>query len=406
MPRYEFITQPRKGGPYVRAFAEASSSAELNARLSHQSKPVLEVNPAGAGRTRRRRLPRVRLRSKLFFLQQLEACAYLGIDLRTALSICVDSTARASRADRHLVNVLKELRTLVSRGAPFARAASAFPEVFDEVAVGLIAAGEEGGTFSESLANVRRIWARREELHHRLAMMSVYPTVVLCAAAGVIWLLIARVMPPFVTLLSELQVDLPWPTRLLLMASHWLCAYPWAVSLAAAAAIGGLLQLPAFVRRQPKLHRLILRAPIFGRLSLLLIRTNFVRTFAQLKSARAKTTHALLLCRDLSWNFEYRAAVARALVRVQRGEALSRALEDEAETFGDMIINGIKFMEHSGANSDGLHRLTALLERELDAQINVIRQVMDPLLILFLGLVIGGIVFATFLPVIGILQKV
>ena len=167
-----------------------------------------------------------------------------------------------------------------------------------------------------------------------------------------------------------------------------------------------LLRIPALVRRQSRLHGLILRLPVFGRLSVLLIRANFSRTFAQLKTVRAKTTHALLLCRDLSWNFEYRAAIARALVRVQRGEALSRALADEAEVFGDMIVNGINFMEVSGANSEGLHRLTELLERELDGQINVIRQVMDPLLILFLGLIIGGIVFATFLPAIEILQKI
>ena len=125
-----------------------------------------------------------------------------------------------------------------------------------------------------------------------------------------------------------------------------------------------------------------------------------------MKTARAKTTHALLLCRDLSWNFEYRAAVARALVRVQRGEGLSQALADESEMFGDMIANGINFMEISGAGSEGLNRLTELLERELDGQINVMRQVLDPLLIVILGLVIGGIVFATFLPAIQILQNI
>lgn len=405
MPRYEVITQTRKNAPYTRTFAEASSLAELNARLINLNKPVVQVMEPVSTKGKAGNI-HVGLRARLLFLQQLEACAYLGVDLRAALGMCLESTARKSRGDRRLLAVLADLRTHLSRGASFARAAGAYPEVFDDISVGLLSAGEEGGTFPESLTNVRRIWARNEELRHRLSTMLVYPLVVLAAAAGVVWLLITRVVPQFVAVLSEMKVDLPWPTRMLVAISQFVRDYPWLVGGAALLMIVALTRLPALVRRQPGLHGLILRLPVLGRLNLLLLRANFCRTFAQLKGARAKTTHALLLCRDLSWNFEYRAAVARALVRVQRGEGLSRALADEADMFGDMVANGINFMEVSGAGNEGLNRLTELLERELDGQINVMRQVLDPLLILFLGGVIGGIVFATFLPAIRILQNI
>ncbi|MBW0001521.1 MAG: type II secretion system F family protein [Verrucomicrobia bacterium] len=405
MPRYEVITQTRKHAPYTRTLAEASSLAELNARLINLNKPIVQViEPVPTGQKAGK--IRVGLRARLLFLQQLETCAYLGVDLRAALGMCLDSTSRKSRSDRRLRAVLTELHTHLSRGASFSRAAGAYPEVFDQVSVGLLSAGEEGGTFPESLTNVRRIWARNEELRHRLSTMLVYPLVVLAAAVGVVWLLITRVVPQFVAVLSEMKVDLPWPTRMLVAISQFVRDDPWLVGGAALLMIAGLMRLPALVRKQPRLHGLILRLPVLGKLNLLLLRANFCRTFAQLKTARAKTTHALLLCRDLSWNFEYRAAVARALVRVQRGEGLSRALADEADMFGDMIANGINFMEVSGAGSEGLNRLTELLERELDGQINVMRQVLDPLLILFLGGVIGGIVFATFLPALRILQNI
>ena len=139
---------------------------------------------------------------------------------------------------------------------------------------------------------------------------------------------------------------------------------------------------------------------------LLLMRANFVRTFAQLKHARAKTTQALLLCRDLSWNYEYRSAIGRTLVRVQRGESLAAALNDDRDIFGEMVINGLAFMEVAGAGSDGLFRLTTLLERQLDSRLTALRQILDPLLIIGLGLVIGGIVFATFLPAMEIIQHI
>src|SRR5689334_2576506 len=128
MPLYEFITQARKGAPYRRASVEASSVLELNARLSSQNRPVVQVIEPAATK-RKGRMARVRLRSRLLFLQQLEACAYLGVDLRTSLGMCLASTSKRSRGDRQLLGVLKELRNLVSRGASFSRAAKGFPEI-------------------------------------------------------------------------------------------------------------------------------------------------------------------------------------------------------------------------------------------------------------------------------------
>jgi type IV pilus assembly protein PilC len=98
--------------------------------------------------------------------------------------------------------------------------------------------------------------------------------------------------------------------------------------------------------------------------------------------------------------------VARTLVRVHRGESLAAALGNDVEIFGDLVVNGLTFMEASGAGSEGLFRLTELLERQLDSYLGTIRQILDPLLIIILGVVIGGIVFATFLPAVQILQSI
>jgi type IV pilus assembly protein PilC len=192
----------------------------------------------------------------------------------------------------------------------------------------------------------------------------------------------------------------------LLQISRFSSQHPLLLLLGITTIAIAILRLPALVKRTPRSHRFVLCLPIFGKLLLLLIRANFSRTFAQLKTARAKTTQALLLCRDLSWNYEYRSAVARTLVRVHRGESLAAALRDDVEIFGDLVVNGLTFMEASGAGSEGLFRLTELLERQLDGYLGAIRQILDPLLIVILGAVIGGIVFATFLPAVQILQSI
>jgi type IV pilus assembly protein PilC len=394
-----------KGAPFIRAFADAPSLAELNSRLAHINKPVVKIFDPPTAKPHKRRV-RIPLRAKLTFMEQLEASCYLGMDFRTALGICLRTTPERTRMGRQMATLIRDLRENLSRGMSFARAITLYPLVFDDVAIGLISAGEEGGTFNESLSNVRKIWARNEDLQHRLIIMLIYPAVVFAAAVGVVWLLMSRVVPQFIGVLSQMNVDLPWPTRVLLNVSRVCSQYPGMILLAGAGLIVLLLRFPGIVRSTPRVHRLVLRVPIGGYLLLLLMRASFSRTFAQLKHANAKTTRALLLCRDLSWNYHYRSAIARALVRVQAGEPLSAALEQDIDIFGEMVVNGLTFMEASGADSEGLFRLTSLLERQLDSYITAIRQILDPLLILFLGGVVGGIVFATFLPAIEILQRI
>jgi type II secretory pathway component PulF len=405
MARYEYITQKRKGAPYIAATIDAASSAELNLRLINLNRPVIHVELAEGSRPGERNV-RVPLRTKLTFIEQLETSAYLGMDFRTALTICLKSFSLRTKAGRRMAAVINDIRERVSRGAAFSQAIRIYPQIFDDVAIGLIAAGEEGGTLSEALTNLRKIWARNDDLQHRLLMTLIYPVIVLLVTCGVVWLLMTKVVPQFIHILGEMHAELPLPTRILLLVSQITGQHPMLLLLGVLIFLAAVLRLPALIRCTPRMHRLVLRLPILGKLLLLLIRANFSRTFAQLKMARAKTTQALLLCRDLSWNYEYRSAVARSLVRVHRGESLAVALRDDIEVFGELVVNGLTFMEASGAGSEGLFRLTELLERQLDGYLGAIRQVLDPLLIIILGVIIGGIVFATFLPAVQVLQNV
>ena len=405
MPRFEYVTQKRKGDSYVKAVIEGHSLSDVSIRLNNLNQPIVLITDPSRQTTSEKK-QRVSLRTKLTFLENLEAAVYLGMDFRTALSICLSTTPTRDRSGKRMAHIIERLRDRVSKGMAFANAISSYPEVFDEVAIGLISAGEEGGTLTEALTNVRKIWARNEDLRHRLLMMLIYPIIVFAAAIGVVWLLMTRVVPQFIGVLGEMHANLPLPTVCLLNLSQFCNHYPLAVLGLIAGTVLLVSRVPSYVRKHPQFHGRVLRLPGIGALMLLLLRANFVRTFAQLKHARAKTTQALLLCRDLSWNYEYRSAVGRTLVRVQRGESLAAALNDDRDIFGELVINGLSFMEAAGAGSEGLFRLTTLLERQLDSRLAALRQVLDPLLIIVLGLIIGGIVFATFLPAMEIIQRI
>src|SRR6516225_2846035 len=246
MPLYAYITQSAKGAPFSKATADAPSLSDLNARLFYLNKPVVKILERQSRDDKKKK--GIPLRFKLTFLEQLEASCHLGMDLRTALGICLENTSQRTSAGRQLAGVIRELRNKLMRGVSFARAICDFPSIFDEVSIGLIAAGEEGGTFNESLSNVRKIWARNEDLRHRLAIMLIYPAVVFAAAVSVVWLLMTRVVPQFIGVLSQMNVDLPLPTRLLLYVSRVGSDYPWTIIIAGAALIALLLRLPVIVR--------------------------------------------------------------------------------------------------------------------------------------------------------------
>ena len=197
MPRFEYVTQKRKGDSYVRAVIEGQSLADVSIRLNNLNQPIVLITDPSRKTTAEKK-ERVSLRTKLTFLENLEAAVYLGMDFRTALSICLTTTPTRDRAGKRMAHIIERLRDRVSKGMSFANAISSYPEVFDEVAIGLISAGEEGGTLTEALTNVRKIWARNEDLRHRLLMMLIYPMIVFAAAIGVVWLLMTRVVPQFI----------------------------------------------------------------------------------------------------------------------------------------------------------------------------------------------------------------
>jgi type II secretory pathway component PulF len=287
MARFKYVTQNAKGAPFVRAFADASSLADLNTRLQNLNKPVVEVIDL-PGKDSPRKSPRVSLRTKLTFLEQLEASSYLGMDFRTSLGICLRTTSGRTRQGRQMIRVIGDLREKVSGGLSFARAIKSYPHVFDEVAVGLILAGEEGGTFSEALTNVRKIWTRDEDLQHRLLMLLIYPAIVLAAALGVVWLLVTRVVPQFIHVLGEMNLALPLPTRILLGLSHFVSAYPFVPLVVSMAVVLLFLELPSFVRATPVLHGVALRLPGIGKLFAITSASQFLQDFRSTETCQGQ----------------------------------------------------------------------------------------------------------------------
>lgn len=178
------------------------------------------------------------------------------------------------------------------------------------------------------------------------------------------------------------------------------------VAAVLAAAVCAMLGLPSWVKGNAWSHRVVIRIPGFGRYLLAGIRTNFVAAFAQLKKNKMTNSTALMLLKDISWYFPYRAAIARAQIGLRSGESLANVLAAESDIIGERNIQYFRFIEETGSDIEQLERLAILMNRDLDAQTERLKTVLNPLILIALALIVGMIAAAIILPMYEIYNRI
>jgi type II secretory pathway component PulF len=410
MSAFRYVTQASRGAPFVTGKIFSPDNLEALEKLLERGIPVVELR-----RVRADRLPlakkRISLRHKLDFAEKFEAALYLRMPIDRALLSTIgrsnlESASAAktrSASKRNLEAVVLEITRQVVAGKKFYEVAESFPNFFDPVGKGLIQAGESSGTLDANLRSWRQSLQRTDKWLHDFRMMSVYPSIVLLTAAGVVGFLTTVLVPSYKRFLAELGRELPTPTKIVVAWSDFCVTYPYlALGLVVLCGVG-LFTLPAIVRRTPSLHKIALRLPVLGGLSKLALRTNFIRTFARLKSAGVKLDESLLLSQEVSWNWEYKAALARAIQLVREGKPVGKALASDVHIIGEDNVDYLRFTEEEGAPPDCLFRLADLIERQLDARIQSTKIWINSVLTLLLAIVVGFIMAATFLPYLSFL---
>jgi type II secretory pathway component PulF len=402
---FRYVTQSARGAPFVTGKIFGPDYVEALERLLERGIPVVELR-----RLRTESLPlakrRISLRHKLHFAEKLEAALYLRMPIDRALLGAIgrsnlDSAPAAqtrSASKRNLEAVVMEITRQVVAGKKLYEVADAFPNLFDPVGRGLIQAGESSGTLDINLRSWRENLQRSDKWFHDFRMMSVYPSIVLLTAAGVVGFLTTVLVPTYKRFLLELGRELPTPTKIVVGFSDFCVTYPYlALGLVALCGLG-IVATPAIVRQNPSLHGIALRLPLIGGLNKLALRATFIRTFARLKSAGVKLDESLLLSQEVSWNFEYKAALARAIKLVREGKPFGKALASDVHIIGEDNVDYLRFTEEEGAPADCLFRLADLIERQLDARIQSAKIWINSLLTVALAGVVGFIMAATFLP--------
>ncbi|HET9802748.1 MAG TPA: type II secretion system F family protein [Candidatus Acidoferrum sp.] len=326
------------------------------------------------------------------------------IDAGLPLVQCLEILA-GQQENKTFQKVLTNTREMVEGGSTLSAAMKASPKVFDPLYTNMVEAGETGGILDTILQRLSSYIEKNVKLQRAVKSAMVYPIGVLTVAGGVITLLLWKVVPIFATLFAGLGVELPLPTRIVIALSNFIGSYFGLLILIGL--VGSIFALKAWYgtpQGKFALDTLILKLPVLGILMRKIAVARFTRTLGTLISSGVPILEGL----DITARTAGNAVVERALIKVRKsleeGKSLTEPLK-ESEVFPGMVTQMIGVGEQTGAMDAMLQKIADFYEEEVDAAVKDLLTALEPIMIVFLGLVVGGVVISMYLPLFTVIGK-
>lgn len=314
--------------------------------------------------------------------------------------------ALALQAERkRFSEIISQIAASVEGGSTLSEALARFPRVFDDLFVNLVHVGEIGGVLDAMLARLAIYMEKADALKHRVQMAMVYPILVITVAIGVVTFLLIFVIPIFAGFFEKAGVPLPLPTKIVLLLSNTLITY-WYLFIGGALGIFFLFRW--WYRTEAgrlTVDRFLLRAPIFGVLLRKIAVARFTRTLSALISGGVPILDALRITAKTAGNRIVENAVMEARDRVTAGQTLAEPLRN-SKVFPAMVTQMVAVGEQTGALDNMLAKVADYYEDEVDVAVSGLTALLEPILIVFLGIVVGGIVIAMYLPIFQVVTLV
>lgn len=336
--------------------------------------------------------PKVTSKDLVLFSRQLSTLVGAGVPLVQGLTILeaqIDNPA--------FKNVVVSLRLDIEAGMGIADSMKKYPQAFDNLYVSMIRAGELGGILDTILDRLSGYLESAEHLKAKVKSALMYPIVVMAIAVGITWFLLVFIIPKFEEMFSSFGQELPLPTKILLGMSRFLIKY-WYVYVPVPFILGAvfkqLLKKKDFAR---KVDSFALIMPIFGIILRKVAVAKFTRTFSTLIKAGVPILSALDTVAQTAGNIIVEEAVLSAKGSIREGERIAKPLAASG-VFPNMVVSMIAIGEETGNLDLMLAKIADFYEAEVDTAVEGLTSLIEPLVIVFMGLVIGSIVVAMFLP--------
>jgi len=348
------------------------------------------------GKMKRKKIPgakKIKMKELPAFTRQLGAMLSSGLPVVQTLVALEEQTS-----NQVFKNVIAGVRTQIEGGASFSEALSQYPDVFDELYISMLKAGESGGLLAETTTRIAAYLEASQRLRRKVKSAMMYPSIVmtvalLLAASMIIW-----IVPVFASIYADFGAKLPGPTQFLVNVSD-------AVRANALLAVGIIVGISVAFGRFKKTEKgaymidgIKLKFPILGELAQKVALSRFASTFAQLTRSGVPILQTMEIVAFATGNKVLGKIILDARATVEQGEPLSTALE-KSKAYPVLMIHMLSAGEKTGKVDEMLQRISEFYSDEAETMIGGLTSMIEPLLITFLGVVIGGIVLCMFLPI-------
>jgi len=406
VPVYRYKVRNRKG-ELIEGEIEAENYRKAIEGLRAKDFYIVEVREPGKGLRREIALrdllaSRPNLKDVALFTRQLATMLGAGITLLQALAIQEAQTQKPSFA-----KVIESIRQSIEEGSAFHAALRKHGEVFPKLVVNLVRSGEASGGMEAVLDRIATYLEKELAIRGKVRSAMTYPTLVFAFAILVSYFLLAFVVPQFASILTDIGGELPLVTRFFIFISGLLrSGFPFLVVVL----VGSFFAYRYLLRRIPALKARVdwikLKGPIFGPLISKSILASLLRTLALLQRSGVPILEALELAKESIDNTHIQRAMDTARRFVEEGRPLSEALRKHGDLFPPMVVSMVAIGEESGAADTMMEKVAQHYEREVDDAISSLSSIIEPVLIIFLGGLVGFIVIALFMPIIQIIQTI
>src|SRR4026209_1349716 len=383
-------------GKIVSGIQDALNEDNAVTSLMSRGLMVLSLQQKAASSRSKNKVWTVKETDLVLFTRQLATMIEAGISLVQALTALYEQCD--AKRQKSLRNVIGDVTARVQGGDTFLESIAKHPRVFNRLFISMVKAGEHGGLLSEILDRLAGFLEASSRLRKKIKSAMTYPVIVVCIAIAITTFLIVRVVPVFGEIFADFGAKLPAPTQFLIDVSNFVRGEWYFLVAGIAGTIFGVRAFLRSTRGKQLWDRWKLKLPVFGPLVHKICMSRFARTFAQLIRSGVPILEVLDIVGGSSGNHVVETAIKDVGADVEKGDNLSVSLSRKS-IFPPMLLRMVAAGEATGKIDTMLEKMADFWDEEIEAMLDALTSLIEPMLIVFLGVIVGGIVIAMFLPI-------
>ena len=403
MPTFAYSGRTRSGQT-VTGERVAETTDAVIAALRREQIQVTRVDPAKAEKAAAKVKPKkgaaAPSKNLAIFTRQFSVMIDAGLPLVQCLEILA-----SQQENKTFKRALIQIRQDVESGSNLADSMRKHPKIFNDLFTNMVAAGEAGGILDTILQRLAQYIEKSVKLNSQVKSAMIYPVAVISIACIVVAVILWKVIPVFAALFKGLGAELPMPTLIVIALSNFIADYWWLIALVIGGTIYSLRRYHETYRGRRVIDGIVLKMPILGMLMRKIAVARFCRTLSTLTSSGVPILDGLQITARTAGNSIVEDAIMATRKSVEEGKTISEPLAD-TDVFPSMVVQMIAVGEQTGALDTMLSKIADFYEDEVDTAVAGLMKLLEPVLIAFLGVAIGGIVIAMYMPMFTLIGQI